>query len=260
MQPGLRPRLKARPSLVDLLVREKQDQANPLSPSFGPTSSPPPAPAPAPPARFGGSPASSAATATATDTATERGPATASGRGPATEPLPSPPVLGLPAPLVQHQAALAWPATAAAAGAATVAVAAALDVASAQPLPSSPPKTFRFPPSTTPTPNLPIPKLVLPEDIEASKERAPSPPPSMAPKGNKGGEDELNSGKIFSVSGPVIVAEDLIGVAMYELVKVGHENLVGEVIRINGDQATIQVYEETGMSRLPPPTTLSTPF
>lgn len=32
---------------------------------------------------------------------------------------------------------------------------------------------------------------------------------------------------------------------MYELVKVGHENLVGEVIRINGDQATIQVYEET---------------
>jgi V-type H+-transporting ATPase subunit A len=37
----------------------------------------------------------------------------------------------------------------------------------------------------------------------------------------------------------------MIGVAMYELVKVGHDNLVGEVIRINGDQATIQVYEET---------------
>lgn len=33
---------------------------------------------------------------------------------------------------------------------------------------------------------------------------------------------------------------------MYELVRVGHDNLVGEVIRINGDQATIQVYEETG--------------
>lgn len=29
-------------------------------------------------------------------------------------------------------------------------------------------------------------------------------------------------------------------------VKVGHDNLVGEVIRINGDQASIQVYEETG--------------
>jgi V-type H+-transporting ATPase subunit A len=37
----------------------------------------------------------------------------------------------------------------------------------------------------------------------------------------------------------------MIGVAMYELVKVGHEQLAGEVIRINADQATIQVYEET---------------
>ena len=32
-------------------------------------------------------------------------------------------------------------------------------------------------------------------------------------------------------------------------VRVGHDKLVGEVIRINGDQATIQVYEETGMIR-----------
>lgn len=37
----------------------------------------------------------------------------------------------------------------------------------------------------------------------------------------------------------------MIGCAMYELVKVGHTNLVGEVIRISGDKATIQVYEET---------------
>ncbi|KAL0263951.1 UNVERIFIED_CONTAM: hypothetical protein PYX00_010851 [Menopon gallinae] len=35
------------------------------------------------------------------------------------------------------------------------------------------------------------------------------------------------------------------GCAMYELVKVGHENLVGEIIRIDGDMVTIQVYEET---------------
>ena len=32
---------------------------------------------------------------------------------------------------------------------------------------------------------------------------------------------------------------------MYELVRVGHSELVGEVIRIDGDKATIQVYEET---------------
>lgn len=37
----------------------------------------------------------------------------------------------------------------------------------------------------------------------------------------------------------------MIGSAMYELVKVGHDTLVGEIIRINGDKATIQVYEET---------------
>ncbi|KAK9386139.1 ATP synthase alpha/beta family, nucleotide-binding domain-containing protein [Lipomyces mesembrius] len=52
-------------------------------------------------------------------------------------------------------------------------------------------------------------------------------------------------GAVFSVSGPVVVAEQMIGCAMYELVKVGHESLVGEVIRIEGDKATIQVYEET---------------
>ena len=37
----------------------------------------------------------------------------------------------------------------------------------------------------------------------------------------------------------------MIGCAMYELVKVGHDSLVGEVIRIDADKATIQVYEET---------------
>lgn len=56
---------------------------------------------------------------------------------------------------------------------------------------------------------------------------------------------ESHYGQIFSVSGPVVVAENMIGCTMYELVKVGHDNLVGEVIRISGDKATIQVYEET---------------
>ncbi|KAK6051347.1 ATP synthase alpha/beta family, beta-barrel domain protein [Cooperia oncophora] len=35
------------------------------------------------------------------------------------------------------------------------------------------------------------------------------------------------------------------GSAMYELVRVGHGELVGEIIRLEGDFATIQVYEET---------------
>ncbi len=59
-------------------------------------------------------------------------------------------------------------------------------------------------------------------------------------------------GKIYSVSGPVVVAEEMEGVAMYELVKVGHDNLVGEVIRISADRATIQVYEETGVPQSHP--------
>merc|ERR1719345_490018 len=57
--------------------------------------------------------------------------------------------------------------------------------------------------------------------------------------------EEILVGKVFGVSGPVVIAENMNGAAMYELVRVGHENLVGEVIRLEGDQATIQTYEET---------------
>ncbi|SPP82083.1 V-type proton ATPase catalytic subunit A [Drosophila guanche] len=58
-------------------------------------------------------------------------------------------------------------------------------------------------------------------------------------------EEEPHVGRIFGVSGPVVNAEDMAGAAMYELVRVGHNNLVGEIIRLEGDMATIQVYEET---------------
>lgn len=58
--------------------------------------------------------------------------------------------------------------------------------------------------------------------------------------------DKENSyGYIYSVAGPVVIAERMSGSAMYELVRVGHNELVGEVIRIEGDKTTIQVYEET---------------
>lgn len=43
----------------------------------------------------------------------------------------------------------------------------------------------------------------------------------------------------------VVTAEQMSGAAMYELVRVGHSELVGEIIRLEGDLATIQVYEET---------------
>lgn len=45
---------------------------------------------------------------------------------------------------------------------------------------------------------------------------------------------------IWQVSGPVVVADGMAGAAMYELVRVGHDNLIGEIIRLEGDSATIQ--------------------
>jgi V-type H+-transporting ATPase subunit A len=58
-------------------------------------------------------------------------------------------------------------------------------------------------------------------------------------------ETESQYGVIFSVSGPVVIAEKMNGAAMYELVRVGHDELVGEIIKLEGDTATIQTYEET---------------
>ncbi len=52
-------------------------------------------------------------------------------------------------------------------------------------------------------------------------------------------------GRIIRVAGPVVVADNMRGIKMYELVRVGDERLLGEVIRVEGDKATIQVYEET---------------
>ena len=52
-------------------------------------------------------------------------------------------------------------------------------------------------------------------------------------------------GTIMRVSGPVVVAQHLAGTQMYEVVRVGDLGLIGEVIRLEGDRATIQVYEDT---------------
>jgi V-type H+-transporting ATPase subunit A len=58
-------------------------------------------------------------------------------------------------------------------------------------------------------------------------------------------EKESLYGYVNGVSGPVVIAQKMSGAAMYELVRVGHGELVGEIIRLEGDFATIQVYEET---------------
>ena len=53
-------------------------------------------------------------------------------------------------------------------------------------------------------------------------------------------------GTIIRVAGPVVQAENLRGAEMYEVVEVGDEGLIGEIIELEEDVATIQVYEETG--------------
>uniref|UniRef100_A0A7S2V294 H(+)-transporting two-sector ATPase n=1 Tax=Fibrocapsa japonica TaxID=94617 RepID=A0A7S2V294_9STRA len=56
---------------------------------------------------------------------------------------------------------------------------------------------------------------------------------------------EGDYGYIYRVSGPLVIAENMSGAAMYELVRVGHQALVGEIIRLEGDTASVQVYEDT---------------
>lgn len=71
------------------------------------------------------------------------------------------------------------------------------------------------------------------EDIENQIERMTPP-------------DEEEPGRIVRIAGPVVQAANLHGAEMYEVVEVGQERLIGEVIGLERDVATIQVYEETG--------------
>lgn len=52
--------------------------------------------------------------------------------------------------------------------------------------------------------------------------------------------------KLYSINGPVVTVKGRTGLSMMEMVHVGNQRLVGEVIRLDADAATIQVYEETG--------------
>ncbi|MCL0082180.1 V-type ATP synthase subunit A [Dehalococcoidia bacterium] len=52
-------------------------------------------------------------------------------------------------------------------------------------------------------------------------------------------------GKIWRISGPVVIAEGMRGSQVYEVVHIGEEELIGEVIGLDGDRATIQAHEDT---------------
>jgi V/A-type H+-transporting ATPase subunit A len=63
--------------------------------------------------------------------------------------------------------------------------------------------------------------------------------------------------KISGISGPAVRADGMRGCFMHEMTRVGNEHLLGEVIRIVGDRATIQVYEETAGLRIGDPVELT---
>lgn len=56
----------------------------------------------------------------------------------------------------------------------------------------------------------------------------------------------MGVGRIIKVSGPLVVAEGMQESKMYDVVRVSDERLIGEIIELHGDKASIQVYEETG--------------
>ncbi len=56
---------------------------------------------------------------------------------------------------------------------------------------------------------------------------------------------EQRVGRVVKVAGPVVVAEGMAGARMYDVVRVGELNLIGEIVELRGDTASIQVYEET---------------
>jgi V/A-type H+-transporting ATPase subunit A len=53
------------------------------------------------------------------------------------------------------------------------------------------------------------------------------------------------TGQIIRISGPVIIAGEMQGSRMYDVVRVGELSLAGEIIRLDGNDAVIQVYEDT---------------
>ena len=56
---------------------------------------------------------------------------------------------------------------------------------------------------------------------------------------------KVTEGRIIKVSGPLVIAEGMREANMFDVVRVGEDSLIGEIIEMHGDRASIQVYEET---------------
>src|SRR5699024_5615910 len=69
-------------------------------------------------------------------------------------------------------------------------------------------------------------------------------PGDRALRGN-GGSNQMQTYQLYSINGPVVTVRGHTDLYLMEMVYVGSQRLVGEVIRLDADRATIQVYEET---------------
>ena len=56
---------------------------------------------------------------------------------------------------------------------------------------------------------------------------------------------KMASGTIVKVAGPLVIAEGMRDANMFDVVRVSEQKLIGEIIEMHGDRASIQVYEET---------------
>lgn len=55
----------------------------------------------------------------------------------------------------------------------------------------------------------------------------------------------MTTGTITKVAGPLVIAEGMREANMFDVVRVSSQRLIGEIIEMHGDKASIQVYEET---------------
>ena len=56
--------------------------------------------------------------------------------------------------------------------------------------------------------------------------------------------EEILTGKVIAINGPIVRGVGLSGIKMFDIAEVGPDRLIGEVIRLEGDLAVVQVYED----------------
>ena len=60
----------------------------------------------------------------------------------------------------------------------------------------------------------------------------------------------MSQGRVVKISGPLVIADGMKEADMFDVVRVSEQGLIGEIIEMRGEMASIQVYEETsGLAR-----------